>query len=64
MINVGDYCIFYYNPDYRPPRRKYSKQSIGDYQPKSGTALAFDYANQRKRVGKDLTIINAYVKDN
>ena len=58
MINASDYCIFYYNPDYQPPRRKYSKRSVGDYQPKSGTQLAFDYANQRKRGGKDITIIN------
>ena len=58
MINASDYCIFYYNPQYQPPRRKYSKRSVGDYQPKSGTSLAFEYANQKKRGGKDLTIIN------
>ena len=64
MINASDYCIFYYNPDYQPPRRKYSKRSVGDYQPKSGTQLAFDYANQRKRGGKDLRIINVYEEEN
>lgn len=48
MINASDYCVFYYNPQYLPPRLKYSKRSVGDYQPKSGTRLAFDYANQRK----------------
>lgn len=58
MIDGSDYCLFYFNPCYQPPRRKYSKHSIGDYQPKSGTQLAFDYANQRKRAGKELTIIN------
>jgi hypothetical protein len=58
MINASDYCIFYYNPEYQPPRRKYSKRSVGDYQPKSGTTLAFEYANQKKRGGKDSTIIN------
>ena len=57
-IDGSDYCLFYYNPCYQPPRRKYSKNSIGDYQPKSGTQLAFDYANQRKRAGKELMIIN------
>ena len=56
MINASDYCIFRYNPDYQPPRRKYSK--IGDYQSKSGSALAYGYASQRKRGGKDLSIIN------
>ena len=63
MINASDYCIFYYNPDYQPPRRKYSKRSVGDYQPKSGTALSFEYANQRKHGGKDLIIINLFEKD-
>ena len=61
MISTSDYCVFYYDPQYQPPRRKYSKCSVGDYQPKSGTSLAFEYANQRKRGGKDLTIINLYI---
>ena len=60
MINDSDYCIFYYNENYQPPRRKYAKHYVGDYQPKSGTALSFEYACQRKRSGKDLTIINLY----
>ena len=60
MINASNYCVFYYNPDYQPPRRKYSKRSVGDYQPRSGTRLAFEYANQKKRGGKDVTIINVY----
>ena len=64
MIDDSDYCLFYYDPFYQPPRRKYSKRSIGDYQPKSGTQLAFDYANQRKRAGKELTIINVYEEAN
>ena len=46
MINESDYCVFYYNPEYQPPKRKYSKRSVGDYQPKSGTKVAFEYANQ------------------
>ena len=58
MINASDYCVFYFDENYKPPRRKYSKRSVGDYQPKSGTKVAFDYANQRKRGGKEITIIN------
>lgn len=49
MINASDYCIFYYDKNYKPPRRKYSKRSVRDYQPKSGTALAFEYAMRGKR---------------
>ncbi|MBQ2274006.1 MAG: hypothetical protein II334_00880 [Clostridia bacterium] len=52
MINESDYCVFYYNPEHQPPRRKYSKRPVGDYQPKSGTKVAFDYANQRKKTEK------------
>ena len=58
MINASDYCIFYYNPHYQPPKRKYSKRDVCEYQPKSGTQVAYDYAYQRKRGGKELTIIN------
>jgi hypothetical protein len=50
MINNSDYCIFYYDENYRPKLRKQSKRDIGYYQPKSGTALAFDYAKRKKKV--------------
>ena len=58
MINASDYCAFYYNENYQPPKRKYSKRDILEYQPKSGTKLAFEYACQKKYSGKDITIIN------
>ena len=60
MIDDSQYCVFYYDPYYQPPRRKYSKRSVGDYQPKSGTQLALDYAYQKKRAGKVKMIINVY----
>ena len=43
-------------------RCKYFKRSVGDYQPKSKTSLAFDYANQRKSLGRDLKIIDVRKK--
>lgn len=49
MIDDSDCCIFYYDKNYQPEMRKYSKQSIGYYQPKSGTALAHKYAMQKKK---------------
>ena len=60
MINASDFCVFYYNPSYLPPKRKYSKRDISEYQPKSGTRLAWGYAAQKKHGGKDITIINFY----
>ena len=50
MINDSDYCIFYYDENYMPPPRKYSKRSVCTYQPKSGTALAYAYAKQKKKI--------------
>lgn len=49
MINDSDYCLFYYDENYKPERRNYSR-SIGFYQPKSGTALAYIYANQKHKI--------------
>ncbi len=50
MINDSDYCIFYYDENYQPKMRKYSKRSVCYYQPKSGTALAYKYAKQKKKI--------------
>lgn len=58
MINESDYCVFYYDPYYLLPKRKQSKRSLTEDQPKSGTEIAFDYAYQRKRGGKEITIVN------
>lgn len=55
MINDSDFCVFYYDENYQPEIRKYSKRSIGYYQPKSGTALAYAYAKQKKKL-----ILNVY----
>ena len=44
MINKSDFCIVYYDENYAPPRRKNSKRDLFDYQPKSGTKVAMDYA--------------------
>ncbi len=58
MIDDSDYCAFYYNPDYLPKKRKHSKWSISDYQPKSGTALAYEYAKNKTIICVMLTIRN------
>ena len=50
MINDSDYSVFYYDEKYEPDMRKYSKRSIGYYQPKSGTALAYFYAKEKKKI--------------
>ena len=49
MIDNSDVCVFYYNKDYLPPRRKAQNKFLPDYQPKSGTAIAYAYAIQKKK---------------
>lgn len=63
MIDASTYCIFYYNSEYQPSRRKYSKRDVCEYQPKSGTALAFEYALKKKDKGKLHCVVNLYKKN-
>ena len=49
MINDSDFCVFYYNEEYKPPLRKQSHNSLSTYHPKSGTKLAYEYAKQKKK---------------
>jgi len=59
MINKSAFCIFYYNENYSPPKRKNSKQNLTDYQPKSGTKVAYNYAIKKK-----CEIINIFTESN
>ena len=49
MIKLSDFCVFYYNKEYKPNAKKYSKSSLTTYQPKSGTKLAFEYARKANK---------------
>ena len=55
MINYSKFCVVYYNENYLPPKRRNSRRDLTDYQPKSGTKIAYDYA-----VKKKLTVINIF----
>ena len=57
MIDNSDICIFYYDKNYLPPTRKYSKNIVFEYQPKSGTELAFKYAEKKNKI-----LVNVYEK--
>lgn len=59
MIDESDFCVFYYDEDYVPERRKYSKKGLnGLYtSQKSGTALAYFYALSKRKL-----IINLFLK--
>ena len=54
MIDNSRFCIVYYNKNYSPPRRRSSNRALSDYQPKSGTAVAYDYAVKKKKEIKNL----------
>ena len=49
MINKSDFCIVYYDENYTPPKRRNSRWDLTDYQPESGTKIAYDYAVKRKK---------------
>lgn len=49
MINQSSVCVVYYDENYAPPRRRNSSKDLTDYQPKSGTRLAYDYAVKKEK---------------
>lgn len=49
MIDASDVCVYYYDQTYQPPRRPTGKHTFRDYQPHSGTALAYQYAKRRHK---------------
>ncbi|MBQ2714729.1 MAG: DUF1273 family protein [Clostridia bacterium] len=53
MVELSDFCVFYYNTDYVPPSKR--NNIAKNYQPNSGTQLAYEYAKRKKK-----TIINVY----
>ena len=57
MINQSKFCVVYYDENYLPPRRRNSRRDLTDYQPKSGTAVAYSYATK-----KECKIINVLEK--
>ena len=57
MINESEYCVFYYDKHYIPPKRKLFKKSVFNYQPKLGTAISFEYAYGKKKNIKNVKIL-------
>ena len=55
MINQSDYCVVHYDENYLPPKRRNSRRDLTDYQPRSGTKIAYDYAVKKKKI-----IINCF----
>ena len=53
MIDDSDICLFYYNKDYSPPQQNQSKNFIFTHQSKSGTALAYNYAQLKHKIIKN-----------
>lgn len=56
MIDKSMYCVVYYKEGYMPPRRRNSRKDLTDYQPKSGTKIAYDYAVKKGK--KIINVIN------
>ena len=49
MICESDFCVFYYNKNYVPPKKVHNKRYINFITPTSGTALAFKYAKIKNK---------------
>ncbi len=49
MVDRCSVCVFYYKENYLPPPRKNSKRELTNYQPKSGTKTAYEYAVKKKK---------------
>lgn len=47
MIDACDYCVFYFNPIYKPQIKQVSKKYVSTHQPNSGTKIAYQYANKK-----------------
>ena len=60
MIDDSDFCIFYYNEAYQPPKRKRTNRDLSTYQPQSGTRLAYEYAIQKSKDGEKV-VINTFL---
>ena len=54
MIDHSDICIIYYDKNYLPPERKNSRRDISPYQPRSGTRIAYEYAQKKKKIIKNV----------
>lgn len=50
LIDNSSYCVIYYDENYKPPRRRNSKRDVSDYQTRSGTKLAYDYAMKKNEL--------------
>ncbi len=55
MIDKSDFGVVYYNKNYVPSSGRNSTNALTDYQSKSGTKIAYDYA-----VKKGIEILNLF----
>lgn len=49
MIDKSDVCVIYYDENYLPPKRKNSRKDLFEYQPKSGTKIAYEHAVKKHK---------------
>ena len=50
MIDNSRFCVIYYDENYMPRKRRKSKKDIIEYQPKSGTRIAYEYAKKKNNI--------------
>ena len=57
MIDNSNFCVVYYDETYKPPKRQYSRKQLTDYQPQSGTMLAYHAAKKSVEIINVLNLI-------
>lgn len=50
MIDDCDYCVFYYDKNYKPDTRKTGRVNNISSAPRSGTRLAYEYALKKRKM--------------
>ncbi len=50
MIDDCDYCVLYYDENYKPEARKTGRATNASRTPRSGTKLAYEYAVKKKKM--------------
>ncbi len=59
MVDDSDYCVFYYNENYKPETKTVSRKYSIITSDKSGTAIIYKYAKSKKKI-----IINLFENEN
>ncbi len=50
MIDSSQFCVVYFDEDYEPPKPRRKSIYLPEFQPKSGTKVAYEYARKKEKI--------------